>query len=302
MRYLVKLFFVLGLVVLGSAACGEREPLPAPTATAVPLSATAVPPSPTALPPTVTPPPATAVSAKTPLTYTYRVLNTYSHDANAFTQGLVWEDGVLYEGTGLYGRSSLRRVELETGAVQQQIPLPDDYFGEGITLFGDRIIQLTWRAGTGFVYERETFQQIETFTYLTEGWGITHDGQRLIVSDGTPTLYFWDPETFQEIGRVPVAGPEGPVGQLNELEYIDGEVWANVWLTDRIARIDPLTGRVAGWIDLSGLLSETERRRLADPDDAVLNGIAYDEENGRIFVTGKLWPKLFEIEVVPVGS
>jgi glutamine cyclotransferase len=298
-RRLAFFIFLAGMLALSLPACRAGE--------APPASPSLPPPSPTVLAPSPTSQPedmllAPIVSAGAPVTYTYRVVNTYPHDPEAFTQGLVWEDGVLYEGTGLYGRSSLRRVELETGVVQQQIALADDYFGEGITLFDGRIIQLTWRSGVGFVYDPETFAQIETFTYPTEGWGVTHDGRRLIVSDGAPTLYFWDPETFQEIGRVPVAGPEGPVARLNELEYIDGEVWANVWLTDRIARIDPLTGQVAGWIDLSGLLSEEEQNRLSNPSDAVLNGIAYDAENGRIFVTGKLWPKLFEIEVIPVDS
>ncbi len=225
--------------------------------------------------------------------YAYRIVNTYPHDPDAFTQGLIFEGGVLYEGTGLRGRSSLRRVVLNTGEVLQRRELSDDYFGEGITLFGDRIIQLTWQSRIGFVYDKADFELLRSFTYPTEGWGVTHDGDRLIMSDGTSTLYFRDPETFEEVGRVNVRDSAGAVSRLNELEYVAGEVYANVWQTDRIARIEPRTGRVIGWIDLEGLLS-VEDRQGAD----VLNGIAYDSEKKRLFVTGKLWPKLFEIELV----
>ncbi len=226
--------------------------------------------------------------------YTYKTVNTYPHDPEAFTQGLVFEDGVLYEGTGLRGRSTLRKVVLETGEILQHYEVPARYFGEGITIFGNRIIQLTWQSRTGFVYDKKSFERLRSFTYPTEGWGITHDGNRLIVSDGTSTLYFWDPETFQEVGRIEVRGATGPVSRLNELEYIGGEVYANVWQTDRIARIDPRTGRVAGWIDLAGLLGPRDRDRQV----GVLNGIAYEREKKRLFVTGKLWPRLFEIELV----
>ncbi|MBN1219661.1 MAG: glutaminyl-peptide cyclotransferase [Anaerolineae bacterium] len=231
-----------------------------------------------------------------PVDYTYKIINTYPHDRNAFTQGLIFMDGVLYEGTGLYGRSSLRRVDLETGQVLQSLSLPPQFFGEGITLFGNQIIQLTWKANTGFVYDKDSFALKKSFGYPTQGWGITHDGARLIMSDGTANLYFWDPETLAEIGRVAVYDNNGPVVRLNELEYINGEVYANVWQTNLIARIDPTTGRVLGWIRLDGLLTTED---LSEPVD-VLNGIAYDAENKRLFVTGKLWPKLFEIELVPV--
>ena len=227
--------------------------------------------------------------------YTYRVVASYPHDEFAFTQGLVFEDGILYEGTGLYGLSSLRRVELETGNISQIRWLPPEYFGEGITVWGDEIIQLTWQSNIGFVYDRDSQALLREFNYPTEGWGITHDGRRLIMSDGTSTLHFLDPETFQEVGRVQVTDDRGPVTRLNELEYVDGEVYANVWKTDRIARIDPETGRVTFWIDLTGLLSTAGETQWAD----VLNGIAYDVENDRLFVTGKLWPRLFEIELVP---
>lgn len=225
----------------------------------------------------------------------YRIVNTYPHDPRAFTQGLDFANGVLYEGTGLNGRSSLRRVELETGAVLQQVDLPEEYFGEGIVVLGERIYQITWQSQTAFVYNRETFEQIETYAYPTEGWGLTTDGERLIMSDGTSTLYFRDPETFAEIRRVEVLDNGEPVTELNELEWVNGEVWANVWQTDRIARINPANGAVVGWIDLTGLLQPQD----ANPDDVdVLNGIAIDETTGRLFVTGKLWPVMYEIEVV----
>jgi glutamine cyclotransferase len=227
--------------------------------------------------------------------YTYEVIQEYPHDAAAFTQGLVFTDGVLYEGTGWYGASSLRRVELETGTVLQIHDLPSQYFGEGITVWGDQINQLTWKAGIAFVYDKTSFGQEGTFSYATEGWGITHDGTRLIMSDGTATLYFRDPASFDLIGQVQVHDVQGPVLKLNELEYIQGWVFANVWLTDRIVIIDPQTGWVAGSIDLTGLLSP-EDSQGAD----VLNGIAYDVVGDRLFVTGKWWPKLFEIELIPV--
>jgi glutamine cyclotransferase len=230
--------------------------------------------------------------------YTYRVIHAYPHDRNAFTQGLVVEDGILYEGTGLWGQSTLRRVDLETGAVLQSYALPAEYFGEGITTLGNKIYQLTWQSHVGFIYDKQTFELLSQFSYPSQGWGLTHDGERLIMSDGTPLLHFLDPATLEEIGQVVVRDRGGPVFDLNELEYIHGEVWANVWQTDRIARIDPESGQVLGWIDLSGLLSPED---LAQPVD-VLNGIAYDAERDHLFVTGKLWPKLFEIELVPRGE
>jgi glutamine cyclotransferase len=225
--------------------------------------------------------------------YSYSIANTYPHDPDAFTQGLVFDDGVLYEGTGLYGQSSLRRVELETGDTLQIRELSDQFFGEGITIYGNRIIQLTWQSNIGFVYDKNSFELLQEFSYSTEGWGITYDGTRLIMSDGTSTLHFLDPQTFDEIGHVEVSDDNGPVIRLNELEYVRGEVYANIWQTDRIARIAPETGRVVGWVDLEGLLSAEDR---SDPVD-VLNGIAYDAQTDRLFVTGKLWPKLFEIEL-----
>jgi glutamine cyclotransferase len=222
--------------------------------------------------------------------YTYRVIRRYPHDPAAFTQGLVYFEGIFYEGTGLYGRSSLRRVDLETGQVLQRVDLADPYFGEGVAMAGDTLIQLTWREHTAFIYDRRTFAVTGQFTYTTEGWGLTHDGQRLIMSDGSNTLYFRDPSTFEETSRVLVFDGATPVARLNELEFIRGEVYANVWQTDRIARIDPHTGRVTSWIDLTG---------LKPPQTDVLNGIAYDAMQDRLFVTGKLWPYLYEIELVP---
>ncbi|MEM7132804.1 MAG: glutaminyl-peptide cyclotransferase [Chloroflexota bacterium] len=229
--------------------------------------------------------------------YTYRVVNSYPHDLNAFTQGLIWLDGVLYEGTGLRGRSSLRKVNLADGQVLQQINLPDQYFGEGITVWGEQIIQLTWQSRVGFVYELESFDQIDTFTYPTEGWGITHDGTRLIMSDGTPKLYFMDPDTLQQTSSVDVTLEGEPLQRLNELEYIDGLVYANVWQTNWIVMIDPQSGQVVGMINLEGLLDVApEPGQRFD----VLNGIAYDAAEERLFVTGKLWPRLYEIELILV--
>jgi len=234
------------------------------------------------------------VALSSPYHYTYRVVNSFPHDPEAFTQGLLFDNGTLFEGTGLYGKSTLRQVELETGVVLRSISLASQYFGEGITIYKGQVVQLTWRSNTGFLYDKDSFELLQTFSYPTEGWGITHDGMRLIVSDGTSTLYFWDPVSFEEIGRIEVHDQDGPVTRLNELEYVRGEVFANIYYTDRIARIDPHTGRVTGWINLEGLLdSETEVGSVG-----VLNGIAYDAENDRLFVAGKQWPKLLEIILI----
>jgi glutamine cyclotransferase len=189
----------------------------------------------------------------------------------------------------------LRKVELETGAILQVHKLPDRFFGEGITVCGKRIIQLTWQSRVGFVYDKESLELVQKFRYPTEGWGITYDGRYLIMSNGTSILHFLDPETFAKTGRIEVYDENGPVTRLNELEYIKGEIYANVWQTERLVRIAPKTGRVTGWIDLKGLLGAQDRGKPVD----VLNGIAYDAKNDRLFVTGKLWPKLFEIELVP---
>lgn len=220
--------------------------------------------------------------------------NIYPHDPDAFTEGLAFDEGILYEGTGLYGRSALRRVDLETGRALQIHELPAQFFGEGVTIYKDEIIQLTWQSHVGLVYDKESFELLREFHYPTEGWGITYDGKRLILSDGTSTLHFLDPETFAEIGRIEVRADDGPVTGLNELEYVRGEIYANIWPTDRIAMIAPQTGQVTGWIELEGLLGEGDRSQPVD----VLNGIAYDSKGDRLFVTGKLWPKLFEIELI----
>lgn len=234
-------------------------------------------------------------SANVPL-YGYRVQHVYPHDPNAFIQGLQYVDGILYEGTGLNGRSSIRKVKLETGEVLQKRDVPAQYFGEGITVWNTDLIELTWQSGVAFVYDRDTFQEKRRFTYAGEGWGLTHDGTNLIMSDGTERLRLLDPATFAERRRIQVTAAGAPLRNLNELEYVNGEIFANIWTTDYIARIAPDTGRVVGYIDLTGLLNANER-----PSDGVLNGIAYDREHDRLFVTGKLWPKLFEIKLVPKG-
>jgi glutamine cyclotransferase len=227
----------------------------------------------------------------------YTVINAYPHDPEAFTQGLFFHNGRLYEGTGLRGQSTVRIVELETGEITRIHHMPPEYFGEGITLLGPSIIQVTWQSHVGFIYERHSLEVLDTFEISTEGWGITYDGTSLILSDGTSTLHFLDPETFQETRTIDVRDGDDAVSLINELEYIDGEVYANIWKTDLIARIDPQRGSVNGWLDLSGLKEQIEDQSSID----VLNGIAYDEESGHLFVTGKLWPLLFEIELALTG-
>jgi len=226
--------------------------------------------------------------------YNYKVVTTYPHDQSAFTQGLVFEDGFLYEGTGLHGYSTLRRIKLETGEILQIIELPLQFFGEGVTIHGNKIIQLTWQSNTGFVYDKYSFKLLQKFNYPDEGWGITGDGKCLIMSDGTSTLHFLNPKTFEEIGQIEVSVNSTPLTGINELEYIKGEIYANIWQTERIARINPLTGQVIGWIDLKGILSPEDDSETVD----VLNGIAYDAKNDRLFVTGKFWPKIYEIELI----
>ena len=229
---------------------------------------------------------------------TYEIVQAYPHDASSFTQGLIYEDGIFYESAGLYDESSLRKVALETGEVLQQVDLPGTYFAEGLTNWDDTLIQLTWQEHAGFVYSQESFEQIGIFNYDTEGWGLTQDGERLIMSDGTATLYFLDPETFSVLDTVTVMDQGREIVNLNELEWVRGQVFANIWQTDNIVRIDPETGEVLGWIELSGLLPAEER----GPNTNVLNGIAFDPEDNRLFVTGKLWPRLYEIRLVSVGE
>lgn len=225
----------------------------------------------------------------------FQVVRAYPHDPNAFTQGLIYVEGHLYESTGRNGQSSVRIVDVESGRILQKHDLPLEYFGEGLTDWGSSLIQLTWTSGKAFVYERSSFKLLRTFDYQGEGWGLTHDDKNLILSDGTPRLRFLDPETFGVTRRLNVIDEHGrPVENLNELEFIRGEIFANIWHQDRIARISPRTGRVLGWVDMSGLREQAG----ASGAEAVLNGIAYDAKTGRIFVTGKLWPRLFEIKIV----
>jgi glutaminyl-peptide cyclotransferase len=227
--------------------------------------------------------------------YRYEVVNTYPHDPNAFTQGLVFHDGRLLESTGEQGRSSLREVDLETGAILRQVRLPNEYFTEGLTLLKGKIYQLTWQHQLGFIYDVQTFQKIGQFAYSGEGWGLTDDGESLIMSNGSNRIRFLEPESFRVIRTIPVYDKQRPVRELNELEYIRGEIYANIWHENRIARINPQNGGVIGWIDLTGLSCRVE----VHDEEAVLNGIAYDEAHDRLFVTGKLWPKLFEIRLKP---
>jgi len=226
--------------------------------------------------------------------YTYTIVGTYPHDPNAFTEGLVYSDGFLYESTGLDGGSSLRRVDLTTGNVLQEITLPYQDFGEGIAIVNNTIIQLTWQSHIGFIYDKTTFALLGNFTYLTEGWGLTFDGEQLIMSDGSDNLYFLNPTTFQRTGQIQVHDGNTSVVNINELEYINGDVYANIWQTNTIAIINPETGQVKAWIDLTGLPGANN----SNPG-AVLNGIAYDQKNDRLFVTGKDWPNLFQINLTP---
>jgi glutamine cyclotransferase len=229
---------------------------------------------------------------------TYRVVHVYPHDPDAFTQGLLYDDGHLYESTGLEGRSSLRKVELESGRVLQKIDVPGPYFAEGLAKWQNQFVQLTWVSHLAFVYDQSTFRKQSEFHYSDEGWGLTHDGRHLIMSDGSDTLRYVDPRSFQTVRKLRVSEGGQPVTNLNELEYIKGEIFANVWQTDLIARISPATGRVNSWVDLSGLLPASDRT----PESDVLNGIAYDAKADRLFVTGKRWPKLYEIKIVPKST
>jgi glutamine cyclotransferase len=241
---------------------------------------------------------AAMLSAQPPASHktdTYRIIHTYPHDPNAFTQGLIYVDGHLYESTGLNGRSSLRMVDLPTGKILQKYDVPAEFFGEGLTDWGSTLIQLTWREHRAFVYDRFSFSLLKTFPYDGEGWGLTHDRTQLIMSDGTSDLRFLDPKTFRETRRIHVTDSKGQaIDNLNELEYIHGEIYANIWGSDEIVRVSPKTGKVLGRIDLSGIIDKQE----LVSHDAVLNGIAYDPAGDRLFVTGKLWPKLFEIRIV----
>lgn len=225
--------------------------------------------------------------------YRYELVRTFPHDPTAFTQGLIFHDGALVESTGLEGLSTVRRVALQTGNILQVTYVPPPHFAEGMTLFGGKIYQLNWKGGRGFVYDAKTLERTGEFAYDGEGWGLTHDGQSLLLSDGSNVIRFIDPATFRVRRTIAVTRSGKPLDQINELEYVKGEIFANVWRSNGVARIDPRDGRVTGWVDLSGLVDAN----AASNPDAVLNGIAYDPASDRLFVTGKLWPKLFEIRL-----
>ena len=287
--------FIIAILVLSVSIVlfvnnnnNQRTPQPTPTPTPSPTIEPTLTPTPE-LTPTPSPTPTATVT-----NYSYSIINTYPHDTNAFTEGLFFADGFLYESTGINGVSSLRRVDLTTGNVQQETMLPSQYFGEGTTLVNNTIIQLTWQSHVGFIYDKTTFSLLGNFSYGTEGWGLTFDGKQLIMSDGSDNLYFLDPTTFQETGQVAVHDGNNTVVNINELEYIKGDVYANIWQTNTIAIINPQTGQVIGWIDLTGLPSENN----SNPN-AVLNGIAYDQIANRLFVTGKDWPSLYQVELIP---
>jgi glutamine cyclotransferase len=234
-------------------------------------------------------------SAKHPVEYTFEVVRSFPHDPEAFTQGLVYDAGFLYEGTGLEGRSSLRKVRVETGEILQRVDLDPQYFGEGVAIVEHKILQLTWKSQIGFVYDVASFRRLLDFSYTGEGWGLAANGSNVYMSDGSSDIRILDATTLREKRRIHVHDGAKPIDQLNELEFVEGQLFANVWQTDRIARISPQTGEVVGWIDLSGLLSPMYQLRSG----AVLNGIAYDSTGRRLFVTGKLWPRLFQIRLVP---
>lgn len=227
--------------------------------------------------------------------YTYQVIREYPHQQDAFTQGLVFTEQYFLESTGLYGQSSLRKVELESGTVLKKFNLFNQYFAEGITLWENRVYQLTWQSQIGFIYDQETFAVLDTFYYNSEGWGLTHNSTYLIMSDGSAFIRFLTPDSFKEVKKIEVTADGNPVNRLNELEYIKDNIYANIWLTNNIAIINPENGKVNAWIDLSGLLPASSCPQSTD----VLNGIAYDPQTDRLFVTGKWWCRLFEIKLVP---
>lgn len=237
---------------------------------------------------------ANVAAAQNPPVYTYEVVNIWPHDTRAFTQGLVFHQGWFYESTGHYGQSTLRKVEPRTGKVSKKVEISSQYFAEGMTILQGRVYQLTWTERKGFIYDLKNLRHEGEFGFEGEGWGLTNDGQSLIMSDGTHQIRFLDPQTFKQTRAISVCENGSPLMEINELEYIKGEIYANLWKSNRIVRIDPQTGRILGWIDLTGLLAPEER---IHPDEDVLNGIAYDEKDDRLFVTGKRWPKIFEIRL-----
>lgn len=315
------------VVALTVAGCNGRAVAPAPVAAPPQATATSTAAAgagaESATEPTASAVAATATVAETamdtvadsvsaPPVYGYNVLQELPHDMRAYTQGLVYAEGVFYESTGLRGQSTLRRVDPASGQILNRLAVPEQYFAEGLELFEDRLYQLTWQGRVGFIYALEEDGapvKVGEFTYASEGWGLTHNGAELILSDGTDTLYFLNPASFAVTRQIKVRDGETAVTRLNELEYIDGSIYANVWMTDRIAVIDPSDGRVTAWIDLTGLLADADRAAMLDAwanagvdagwvqANAVLNGIAYDEASGRLYVTGKLWPKVYVVEL-----
>jgi glutamine cyclotransferase len=284
-----SLFFNIATTIyllLSISACGSPESIPTPT----PISGTTIP----TLQNTVQSPSPTPEIDKSETQPSVIVINEFPHDTAAFTQGLVIENNVLYEGTGLYGQSSIRKVDLETGRVIKIRRLPAEYFGEGIVIIDNRLIQITWQSGIGFVYDLDSFQQTDTFTYDHEGWGITFDGTLLYMSDGTDIIHKLNPDNFSEVGTIQVIDDGNPITEINELEYIEGLIYANIWKTSNIAVINPETGQVKEWLDLDFLLTRFEQ---FPREINVLNGIAYNKITRQIYVTGKLWPKLFEIQI-----
>ncbi len=295
---IIAALFIVAIIVLSASIIffvdntkTQGNPSPAPTPTATSTSKASLTPTPemTQIPSTTSTPTVTH--------YAYTIVNTYPHDTNAFTEGLLYSDGSLYESTGINGNSSVRRVDLTTGNVLQEYALPDRYFGEGIAVVNNTIIQLTWESHIGFIYDKTTFSLMGNFSFSTEGWGLTFDGKHLIMSDGTSNLYFLDPTTFERTGQIQIHDGNTSIVNINELEYINGDIYANIWQTNTIAIINPITGQVKAWIDLTGLPSENN----SDPN-AVLNGIAYDQNNNRLFVTGKDWSSLYEIKLVPITT
>jgi glutamine cyclotransferase len=286
------LALIIGLAAIVLLNFNPQQPhqTPTPSTTAPNQTPTATAPNAS---PTASPKPTQTTYHGVPV-YSYTIVNTFPHDASAFTQGLIVEDnGKLLESTGIEKQSSLRRVNLDNGSILQKYNLPDEYFGEGIAVVGDRIVQLTWQNHIGFIYDKETFELLGNFSVNTEGWGLTYDGNRLILSDGSSNLYFLDANTYQTIGSINVYDANGAVNLLNELEYIDGKVYANIWRSPKIAVIDPFSGQVEAYIDLA----ETVQPYTSGNPEAVLNGIAYNPQTNQLYVTGKYWPSLYEIKI-----
>jgi glutaminyl-peptide cyclotransferase len=278
---MLVLILLMGVGLAGWAGAAGVAPAPALLLTMTPSR---VPPTPT---------PEVEVTL-----FSVEVLEAYPHDTDSFTQGLVWNGETFYESAGLYGESDVREVERDSGEVLRQTPLADEFFAEGLAQVEDRLIQITWQENTAFVYDIETFEVVETFSYETEGWGLCYDGEVLYMSDGTPNLYTRDPQTFELLETVPVTFDGEPVGNLNELECVDGKVWGNIWQTDFIVRLDPATGNIDGVVNAADLLTPEQTADLGA--GGVLNGIAYDPEDETFYITGKLWPALFKVRFVPV--